>query len=223
MIRLSFVLLFLFSVIKPARSQVDDTDAKLRGLFFDLDINATHFELAKEVKKKLYREFAYVGMQDTFRLRDTLFTIDHDLFPAFKLRDPKLVPLECDSVILLIQPAFVWEGSADHPSSYRTKPSQLYGHLISLHFFFADSLKVKSAYYHFKDSLCRTLNKQVDSGKWGSEQSEGGEISTFKIDELQTRYNYKRQLELSTRHYPDSYELMLQFEKLTLVRERRKK
>jgi hypothetical protein len=223
MMRSFLLVIFSLGLLGRAHSQVSEIDAKLKQLFFQLDVNASQYEIEAEVKK-LHPEFRYVAKLDTFRVNDTFFTIDRDPYPYFKLRNTSWASYGADSITLFLQPALVWQSLPSHPVSYRTKSKQLYGHLISLSFYFSDSLKAESAYNSFKDSLVRMLNLPVQSGYYTSNNPVvGGYMSTFEIDFLKTRRNYQRKLVLSINYHPAAYELKLEFQKLTLERERRRR
>lgn len=219
---LLLVIIFSFSFLGKVSSQTNNVESTLRQLFFQLDINAAPKYISNEVETKLQRVFARQTKQDTFRVSDTIISMTADTypFPSFKLQDLSLIPFHCDSVLLDIQPAVVFQSRPAHATSYRVKPQHLYGHSVSLRFYFSDSIKAESAYRHLTDSLIATLKKPAHSGAFtNQEEIIKGHRTLFEIDRLKKKTNFQRDLAWSINYYPGLVELTLEFRKLTLTRE----
>lgn len=219
--KLKIVLILSISLFSGsnnyAQSQKNDTNLKLKKLFFNLNIDTCLKEIVKEIDSNKIFKFEFDGRIDTYKIgqRYIIFRNDIALHPYFKLVNNKQALTECDSTKISIQPNFIGRGLSHGKIDY----NRLYGHSVSLNMFLHDSILAMKAYHYLRDSISKEFKRYYTMGTTMSDNIIFGEWSKIIIDSKNNGYEYQRILNISLETFNDIFILTITFSKETVINE----
>jgi hypothetical protein len=207
MVQLSTLAISLFLCSKLNAQ----TDSKLEKLFFGLNIDSCQTKIEKEIEnRKVYKLKREIDTLGTGNFK--FFSKRNSISSCYKLENNKQSLVDCDSTLILLQPAIVNQSVSHGKVDYEI----LYGHRVSILMYFSDSIKAYNAYRNLADSISKNLGREYFSGDFTINNIVMGNSTIMSIDKKNNGYEYKRDLEISIRNYKRLYELKVDFVKLTI-------
>jgi len=215
------ILLVVFTVLLNqsnlfAQNVSDEMAKKLKDLFYNLNIDSCQNQILKEIDSNKINMFTYTGKVDTFRHGNYQFISREDLLhPCFRINENYPSNIECDSTFIQLQPAYVARSVSHGKIDY----DRLYGHIVSVLFYFHDSTLATKTYKQLTDSISHLLNRTYSSADFTIDNIIAGNSSKINIDKKNNGYEYERNLEISIRKYENLFVVDIDYIKLTVIKE----
>ncbi|HLG03508.1 MAG TPA: hypothetical protein VI731_07920 [Bacteroidia bacterium] len=204
------VIALFLSLILNAQTAID---SKLKKLFFNLNIDSCQTKIEKEIENSKEYKFKFIGDIDTLNAGNfKIYSKSFSIFSCYKLEYNAQSLVNCDSTLILLQPALVGKGVSHGKVDFE----KLYGHRVSILMYFSDSIRAYKTYRNFVDSISNNLERESWSGDFTIDDVVIGNSTTINIDKKNNGYEYQRDLEISIRRYEKLYELNVDFVRLTI-------